>query len=73
MITHVKQRLAQRHWKIAVGVLLVLTAFAVYEGVLGLLAFLGVPALIIAAACLIPCLAPIAWLRRKQNQKPEEY
>jgi hypothetical protein len=63
MLNVVKQGLRWLDWKIVVGISAVLGAVAVctQSPLLSILA--GVAPIVLLAACLIPCLLPLAWLR----------
>ncbi len=65
MWPELKQNVSQINWKIAVIIGTFIVGLLVYDRALGVLALIGIPPLLIILACVLPCLAPIIYLRRK--------
>ena len=66
MLAEVKQTVTT-HWKTAIVLTILIIGLFAYERMIGVLAAVGIPALLLIAICVVPCLAPIVYLRRKWN------
>ena len=70
MRTFLKQCVSWLDWRFVAGGLAVLLALAVCSKLPSLSIFAGVAPLLLIAACVIPCLIPLALLRRRQTRAP---
>jgi len=70
MLLEAKQIVSKIGWKAVLIIAVFMVGFIVSERTLvGLIAAIGVPPLLIILACALPCIAPIAYLRRKQMRE----
>ncbi len=65
MLLEVKQKVSKVNWKAALIITTFIVGLIAYERTLGLIVVIGIPPLLIILACILPCIPPIAYLRRK--------
>ena len=69
MLNVIKRCLGGLNWQFVAGGLAVLVALALCAKLPTLGPFAGAAPLLLLAACLIPCLLPLAWLRNAARSK----
>ncbi len=67
MLKLLKHCVSWLNWKTGLGIVLAIVVLASFDKLLGLAVLAGATPILLALACLIPCLIPLAFLGKKKT------